>query len=236
MGLCGCPRGLPKQRGPHCSCSRRAASRARRPTLTPGPRGRNQRSLRTKPPMAAPLAGGGRPRGSEKPCPGERKGPLLFIYLFIFFLKEFLYFYYLFIYLFYFCLCWVLVSVRGLSLCGKQGPLFIAVRGPLMGPLLTCWKRAPRNHSNPSPFPSPSLQGLWNQDPGLGGITCFQPGPAPVLGRGVGCDVREGPLQRRVSLGGRSISERRCVGLGFHGGSGGARPGNSLKTAMPMGP
>ena len=39
-------------------------------------------------------------------------------------------FIYLFIY-FYFWLCWVFVSVRGLSLCGKQGPLFIAVRGPL---------------------------------------------------------------------------------------------------------
>ena len=36
---------------------------------------------------------------------------------------------YLFIYLW---LCWVFVSVRGLfSSCGKQGPLFIAVRGPL---------------------------------------------------------------------------------------------------------
>ena len=35
----------------------------------------------------------------------------------------------LFIYLW---LCWVFVSVRGLSLvCGKWGPLFIAVRGPL---------------------------------------------------------------------------------------------------------
>ena len=100
MGLCGCPRGLPKQRGPHCSCSRRAASRARWPTLTPGPRGRNQRSLRTKPPMAAPLAGGGRPRGSEKPCPGERKGPLLFFFFYFYFFKGiplFLFFIYLFI-------------------------------------------------------------------------------------------------------------------------------------------
>ena len=47
-----------------------------------------------------------------------------------FFLKEFLYFYYLFIYLFlavlglHFC-------ARTFSSCGKQGPLFIAVRGPL---------------------------------------------------------------------------------------------------------
>ena len=40
---------------------------------------------------------------------------------------------FLFIYLFiYFWLCWVFVSVQGLfSICGKWGPLFIAVRGPL---------------------------------------------------------------------------------------------------------
>ena len=31
----------------------------------------------------------------------------------------------------YFWLCWVFISVRGLSSCGEQGPLFIAVRGPL---------------------------------------------------------------------------------------------------------
>ena len=49
------------------------------------------------------------------------------LYFFIFFL--FLKFIYLFI---YFWLCWVFVSVRGLfSSCGKQGPLFIAVHGPL---------------------------------------------------------------------------------------------------------
>ena len=34
--------------------------------------------------------------------------------------------------LFLFMMCWVFVSVRGLiSSCGKRGPLFIAVRGPL---------------------------------------------------------------------------------------------------------
>ena len=40
---------------------------------------------------------------------------------------------FLFIYLFiYFWLCWVFVSVRGLSLVvARGGPLFIAVRGPL---------------------------------------------------------------------------------------------------------
>ena len=36
------------------------------------------------------------------------------------------------IYFIYLWLCWVFVSVRGLSSsCGKRGPLFIAVRGPL---------------------------------------------------------------------------------------------------------
>ena len=41
---------------------------------------------------------------------------------------------FIFIYLFiYLWLCWVFVSARGLSLgCGKWGPLFISVRGPLV--------------------------------------------------------------------------------------------------------
>ena len=40
----------------------------------------------------------------------------------VFFLEEFLYFYFLFIYLFiYFWLCWVFVSVRGLSLVAASG-------------------------------------------------------------------------------------------------------------------
>ena len=50
-------------------------------------------------------------------------------------LSIYLFLIYLFI---YFWLCWVFVSVRGLSLvaaafssCGEWGPLFIAVRGPL---------------------------------------------------------------------------------------------------------
>ena len=44
--------------------------------------------------------------------------------------KTFFFKFYLFIYLW---LCWVFVSVRGLFLssCGKWGPLFVAVRGPL---------------------------------------------------------------------------------------------------------
>ena len=37
-----------------------------------------------------------------------------------------------FFFFFFFWLCWVFVSVRGLSpVGGKRGPLFIAVRGPL---------------------------------------------------------------------------------------------------------
>ena len=46
----------------------------------------------------------------------------VFVPDFFFFLKEFLYFYYLFIYLFiYFWLCWVFVSVQGLSLVAACG-------------------------------------------------------------------------------------------------------------------
>ena len=48
---------------------------------------------------------------------------------FIFLLLFYLFIYLLFI---YFWLCWVFVSVRGLSLIvASGGPLFIAVRGPL---------------------------------------------------------------------------------------------------------
>ena len=58
---------------------------------------------------------------------------------FFFFLKEFLYFYFYFFYFFNFYLfiylfMAVLVlrfSARAFSSCGKWGPLFIAVRGPL---------------------------------------------------------------------------------------------------------
>ena len=47
------------------------------------------------------------------------------------FFCNFLFFKLLFIYLF-FCLCWVFVSVRGLSLVmASGGPLFITVHGPL---------------------------------------------------------------------------------------------------------
>ena len=50
-------------------------------------------------------------------------------FFFLVFLKSVLFNYFIFI---YFWLCWVFVSVRGLfSSCGKRGPLFIAVRGPL---------------------------------------------------------------------------------------------------------
>ena len=61
-----------------------------------------------------------------------------FFFFRLFFLKEFLYFYYLFIYLFIyflnFWLCWVFVSVQGLSLVAASGghsSSRCAVRGPL---------------------------------------------------------------------------------------------------------
>ena len=44
---------------------------------------------------------------------------------------QFLFFFLIFIYLCIFWLCWVFFSVRAFSSCGKRGPLFIAVRGPL---------------------------------------------------------------------------------------------------------
>ena len=61
-------------------------------------------------------------------CPSPSPIPFFFfkegyLFYFFFFLKEFLYFYYLFIYLF--------LAVLAFSSCGKRGPLFITVRGPL---------------------------------------------------------------------------------------------------------
>ena len=54
-------------------------------------------------------------------------------YIDYFFLNFFFYNFILFIYLFiYFWLCWVFVFyVRASPSCGKRGPLFITVRGPL---------------------------------------------------------------------------------------------------------
>ena len=55
---------------------------------------------------------------------------LTLLVVFFFFLKEFLYFYYLFIYLFM-AVLGLRFCARAFSSCGKRGPLFIAVRGPL---------------------------------------------------------------------------------------------------------
>ena len=76
----------------------------------------------------ASLAGTGCAGGTRRP----NKDGNHYVWLppVIFFLKEFLYFCYLFIYLFLavlgLCFC-----ARAFSSCGKRGPLFITVRGPL---------------------------------------------------------------------------------------------------------
>ena len=58
---------------------------------------------------------------------------LQFLILPFFFLKEFLYFFiiYLFLYLL-FAVLGLRFCARAFSSCGKWGPLFIAVRGPLI--------------------------------------------------------------------------------------------------------
>ena len=68
--------------------------------------------------------------GTRQGCP---LSPLFLFFFFQIFAKSFhAFFLKIFIYLFiYFWLCWVFVSVRGLSSCGERGPLFIVVRGPL---------------------------------------------------------------------------------------------------------
>ena len=55
----------------------------------------------------------------------------LFIYLFIFNFEELFLFIYLFIYLFILVVLGLRFCARAFSSCGKQGPLFIAVRGSL---------------------------------------------------------------------------------------------------------
>ena len=59
-------------------------------------------------------------------------------------LKSFFFFFLIYFYFIYLWLCWVFVSVRGLSLVvAKQGPLFIAVRGPLIIAASRCGAQAP---------------------------------------------------------------------------------------------
>ena len=86
----------------------------------------------------------------------------------------FIYFSYIFkIYLFiYFWLCWVLASVRAFSSCGKWGPLFIAVRGPLtiMASLVAEHRLQTRRLSSCGPRAQP-LRGMWDPP---------RPGPEPV--------------------------------------------------------
>ena len=80
----------------------------------------------------------GQARRTAGSCPPNLEVPEGFqqSFFFFFFLKEI----YLFI---YFCLCWVFVSVRAFSSCGKRGPLFIAARGPLTIAASCCGAQAP---------------------------------------------------------------------------------------------
>ena len=77
-----------------------------------------------------PHVGNGSNCPMSAPTSPEAKATVFF---FFFFLKEFLYFYYLFIYLFIYFLAvlGLRFCARAFSSCGKWGPLFIAMRGPL---------------------------------------------------------------------------------------------------------
>ena len=78
-------------------------------------------------------------------------------------------FIYLYIYI-YFWLCWVFVSARGLSLsCGKRGPLFIAVRGPLtIAASLVAEHRLQTRRLSSCGLRAQLLRGMWDLPrPGL---------------------------------------------------------------------
>ena len=62
---------------------------------------------------------------------------VLFLFLFFYFLKKFYLFIYLFIYLFM-AVLGLRFCARAFSSCGKQGPLFITVRGLLTVACLSC--------------------------------------------------------------------------------------------------
>ena len=75
-----------------------------------------------------------------------------------------------FFFLIYLRLCWVFISVRGLfSSCGKRGPLFIAVRGPLtvVASPVAEHRLQTRRLSSCGPRAQP-LRGMWDLPrPGL---------------------------------------------------------------------
>ena len=86
-------------------------------------------------------------------------------------LQKVFFFNYLFIYLFiYLWLCWVFVSVRGLSpVAASGGPLFIAVRGPLtiVASLVAERRLQTRMLSNCGSW-AQLLRGMWDPPrPGL---------------------------------------------------------------------
>ena len=102
------------------------------------------------------------------------------------------------IYLFiYFWLCWVLVSVRGLfSSCGKRGPLFIAVRGPLtIVASLVAEHRLQTHRLSSCGSRAWMLRGMWDLPrPGLEPVS-------PALAGGLSTTVPPGkPLSNILAL------------------------------------
>ena len=113
------------------------------------------------------------------------------IWFFVCFFGLFFKNFYLFIY-FYFWLCWVFISVRGLSLvAASRGPLFIAVRGPLtVAASLVAEHRLQTHRLSSCGSRAQMLRGMWDLPrPGLepvspalagGFLTTAPPGKPPI--------------------------------------------------------
>ena len=115
------------------------------------------------------------PDQGSNPCPLHWQAdsqPLCYqgspLYSFFFFLKEFLYFYYLFIYLFL-AVLGLRFCARAFSSCGKRGPLFIAVRGPLtIAASLVAEHRLQTRRLSSCGSRAQPLSGMWDPPrPGL---------------------------------------------------------------------
>ena len=95
---------------------------------------------------------------------GARKSSIIFFEVFVFFFYFFFYFIYLFLAVLGLCFC-----ARAFSSCGKRGPLFIAVRGPLTiaaSPVVE-HRLQTRRLSNCGPR-AQLLRGMWDPPrPGL---------------------------------------------------------------------
>ena len=121
----------------------------------------------------------------EHPFPYQNFNLLFYISTIQWFLVQFQFviiiFFLIFIYLFiYFWPCWVLVSVRGLSLLAASGGLLIAVHGPLtIAASLVAEHRLQKHRLSSCGSRAQLLRGMW--DPPRPGLEPVSPASAGRL-------------------------------------------------------